>query len=137
MGPDHRVLVRYSLFQIPDLVLLAVALTIAVQWWGLSNAAAYTLFGLWLLKDILMFPVMRVAYERGSSKSDRLTGASGIAREVLDPMGYVMVGSELWNAEVAAGGEPVAAGKAVRVVNLRGLTLLVEPIEEPTETPTG
>lgn len=131
MRLGRRVVVRYALFQIPDLILLGLALTIAVRWWELSHAVAYTLFGFWLLKDILMFPVMRVAYEQGGSASDRLTGASGIAREALDPMGYVLVGSELWNAEVVAGAGPVSAGSAVRVVNLRGLTLLVEPLFDP------
>ena len=134
MRPGRRILLRYTLFQIPDLVLLGLALTIAVRWWELSNTVAYTLFGLWVVKDILMFPVMRVAYEPGAAH-DRLTGATGIAREVLDPMGYVMIGSELWNAEVVAGAEPVSAGSAVRVVKLRGLTLLVEAVVEPVAEP--
>jgi membrane-bound ClpP family serine protease len=135
MRPSRRILLRYTLFQIPDLVLLGLALAIAVHWWELSNTVAYSLFGLWLLKDILMFPVMRVAYEPGAGAHDRLTGATGIAREVLDPMGYVMIGSELWNAEVVADAEPISAGSAVRVVNLRGLTLLVEPVVEPVVEP--
>ncbi len=130
MRPLRRVLIRYTLFQIPDLILLGLALASAVQWWELSNAVAFTLFGLWLLKDILMFPVMRVAYEQGGSANDRLTGALGIARESLDPIGYVMVGPELWKAEVAAGAEPVSAGTKVRILELRGLTLLVEELVE-------
>ena len=137
MRPGRRILLRYTLFQIPDLVLLGLALAIAVRWWEMSNTVAYALFGLWLLKDILMFPVMRVAYEPGAGAHDRLTGATGIAREVLDPMGYVMIGSELWNAEVVAGAEPISAGSAVRVVNLRGLTLLVESVVEPAVDPVA
>ena len=131
MRPDRRVLIRYTLFQIPDLILLGLALAIAVQWWDIPSALAYTLFGLWLLKDILLFPVMRVAYAQGGSANDRLTGALGIAREALDPTGYIMVGSELWRAEVAVGAESVSAGTEVRVVKIRGLTLLVEPVEMP------
>ncbi len=140
MRLGRRVLVRYTLYQIPDLILLGLALVIAVRWWEVSNEVACTLFALWVLKDILMFPVMRVGYEQGGSPSDRLRGAVGISREALEPMGYVMVGSELWNAEVIAGAGPVSAGSAVRVVNLQGLTLLVEPVVEPSvdppETPT-
>jgi len=128
---DHRVVIRYFLFQIPDLILLALALAIAVRWWDLSYPIAFTLFGMWLVKDIVMFPVMRVAYEQGDSVSDRLTGALGTAREEVNPTGYVMVGSELWSAELAAGAEPVAAGACVRVVRLQGLTLLVEPATAP------
>ncbi|MFP8879806.1 MAG: NfeD family protein [Myxococcota bacterium] len=131
MRSDRRVLIRYTLFQIPDLILLGLALAIAVQWWDIPSALAYTLFGLWLLKDILLFPVMRVAYAQGGPANDRLTGALGIAREALDPTGYVMVGSELWRAELAVGAESVSAGTEVRVVKIQGLTLLVEPVEMP------
>ncbi|MGE4608590.1 MAG: NfeD family protein [Myxococcota bacterium] len=131
MRSDRRVLIRYTLFQIPDLILLGLALAIAVQWWDIPSALAYTLFGLWLLKDILLFPVMRVAYAQGGPANDRLTGALGIAREALDPTGYVMVGSELWRAELTVGAESVSAGTEVRVVKIQGLTLLVEPVEMP------
>lgn len=131
MRSDRRVLIRYTLFQIPDLILLGLALAIAVQWWDIPSALAYTLFGLWLLKDILLFPVMRVAYAQGGPANDRLTGALGIARETLDPTGYIMVGSELWRAELAVGAESVSAGTEVRVVKIQGLTLLVEPVEMP------
>jgi membrane protein implicated in regulation of membrane protease activity len=149
MRVGRRVLIRYLLFQIPDLVLLGLALATAVHWWELSNAVAYSLFGLWVLKDILMFPVMRVAYEQGNSATDRLTGASATACETLSPTGYVKVGSELWKAEIVAGVESVPAGAAVRVVNLEGLTLRVEPLAEgvaegvadgavdPSEAPTS
>ncbi len=129
--PSRQVFVRYVLFQIPDLILLGLALAIAMRWWDLSQPVALTLFGLWLLKDVLMFPVMRVAYEQGTSASDRLAGAVGFAREEINPSGYVMVGSELWNAELAPGAEPVPAGSGVRIVELQGLTLLVETAAAP------
>jgi membrane-bound ClpP family serine protease len=140
MQSTRRVLLRYALFQIPDLILLGLALTVAVRWWELSNAVAYTLFGIWVVKDIAMFPVMRVAYANGGSH-DRLTGASGVAREILDPGGYVRVGSELWKARVFPEREPVPAGTAIRVIELQGLELIVEPVDdpaaEPVEVPIG
>ena len=129
MVPDRRVIIRYSLFQIPDLILMSLALAIAVRWFELPNSVAYSLLALWLLKDILMFPLMRVAYQQGDLKNDRLTDALGIARETLDPTGYVMVGSELWMAEAVSGAAPISAGAEVRVVRLEGLTLRVEPAE--------
>lgn len=36
--------------------------------------------------------------------------ARGIAKEKLDPSGYVQVRGELWKAEVWGGGPPVDAG---------------------------
>lgn len=121
-------LARYTLFQIPDLILLALALVVAVRWWGLPVTAAWLLFGLWVLKDVVLYPVMRVAYRTDGHADARLIEANGVAREPLDPRGYVLVGSELWSAEVPAERAPVPAGAAVRVLAVRGLTLLVEPL---------
>ena len=126
-----RVVARYALFQIPDLALLSLVLAVAVRWWDLPVRGALLLVACWVVKDVLMFPVTRVAFEPGgATPSDRLTGAEGIARESLDPRGYVRVGSELWRAAVRPEHAPVASGARVRVVGVRGLTLLVEPARD-------
>lgn len=130
MFARHRTLLRYTGFQIPDLILLALGLAAAVRWWDIPVPVAYTIFALWIVKDIAMYPMMRVAYASGDSKSDRLTGAAGIAKEALDPTGYVKVASELWIARVTGDSAPVAAGSPVRVIGLKGLTLLVEPVSD-------
>jgi membrane protein implicated in regulation of membrane protease activity len=121
------VLARYALFQIPDLILLGLGLAAAVRWWELPLAAAYALFGLWAVKDIVMFPILRVAYQTGgSSAADRLDGALGVVTQSLDPTGYVSVASELWSAEATSASAAIAVGSIVRIVEIRGLTLLVE-----------
>ena len=126
-GAKGRVLARYALFQIPDLILLGLGLAAAVHWWSLPVVAAYALFALWIVKDIVMFPLLRVAYQTdGSSVADRLDGALGVVTQSLDPAGYVSVASELWSAEVPFESATVAVGSTVRVVGIRGLTLLVE-----------
>jgi len=126
-GAKGRVLARYALFQIPDLILLGLGLAAAMRWWNLPAPAAYALLGLWIVKDIVMFPLLRVAYETGgSSVADRLDGALGVVTRPLDPTGYVSVASELWSAEVSAEDAPAAVGSTVRIVGIRGLTLLVE-----------
>ena len=56
-----------------------------------------------------------------------LVGATGIAQQTLAPQGQILVHGELWMAEAPA---PVAAGDAVRVRAVNGLTLLVEPVHE-------
>jgi membrane-bound serine protease (ClpP class) len=55
-----------------------------------------------------------------------LVGEVGLAKTVLDPHGKVFVHGELWNAVCRT---PVTAGARVRVVNVTGLTLEVEPVE--------
>lgn len=129
-----RTIVRYTLFQIPDLVLLGLGLAAAVRWWDLPVIAAYGLVAAWIIKDVILFPILRIAYESdGSSGPGGVHGALGVVTQPLAPTGYVRLGSELWRAELASGSGSLAAGSSVRVVAVRGLTLVVEP--EATDEP--
>jgi membrane protein implicated in regulation of membrane protease activity len=128
-GFRSRTLVRYTLFQIPDLILLSLGLAAAVRWWNLPVSAAYALVALWLVKDVIMYPILRVAYESGGSSGvDAIHGALGVVTQPLVPSGYVRLGSELWKAELLSGSGTVSVGSAVRVVEVHGLTLVVEPV---------
>ena len=126
---------KYALLQVPGAILVAALLGAGVRWWDLDLRVAVGLFALWLLKDVLMFPVLRVAYEDGEGRGGPgdLIGARGIANQVLAPEGYVRVGAELWRARIPSGRESVPIGGAVRVQAVEGLTLVVEP--EESETP--
>jgi membrane protein implicated in regulation of membrane protease activity len=124
-----RTLFRYTLFQIPDLILLSLGLAAAVRWWNLPVLAAYGLVAAWIAKDVILFPILRVAYESdGSSGVDGMHGALGVVTQPLVPAGYVRLGSELWKAELVPGSGQVSVGSAIRVVEVRGLTLVVEPV---------
>ena len=120
---------KYALLQVPDALLVGALLGAGVRWWDLDLRLAFGLFALWLLKDVLMFPVLRVAYEPHASRSgaDALIGARALATEALAPAGYVRVGPELWRARVAPSRGPIPVGAQVRVRAVEGLTLVVEP----------
>jgi membrane protein implicated in regulation of membrane protease activity len=125
-----RTFARYLVLQIPGQFIAAVTLVMLVRWTELTPMLAGLLFFLWVIKDLAMFPVTRIAYEpqSGSQGADALVGALGVAQEDLAPeqTGYVRVGAELWRAQLC-GSESVAQGGAVRVTEVRDLTLLVEP----------
>jgi membrane protein implicated in regulation of membrane protease activity len=108
----------------------ALTLVMLVRWTELTPMLAGVLFGLWVIKDLAMYPVTRIAYEpqSGGQGADALLGALGVAQEDLAPeqTGYVLVGAELWRAQLC-GGESVAQGAVVRVMEVHDLTLLVEP----------
>ncbi len=126
-GSDNRVLAKYVLFQVPGAVLAGLALSAAVYWWDLSALIAIGLFALWLVKDAVLYPFLRIAYESGSgTASDRLAGATAIAKQPLDPEGYVHVCGELWRARLVDGSAPVPRGAALHVRSVDGLTLVVE-----------
>jgi membrane-bound serine protease (ClpP class) len=54
-------------------------------------------------------------------------GQVGEVRSALDPIGSVYVGGELWTARSK---KPVAEGTLVRVIDLDGLMLTVEPAQD-------
>jgi len=125
-----RVFARYWLFQIPGQVAAVAVLWLLVAWGRIGEGLAWVLFGFWVLKDLVMFPWLRIAYEPGGRPhgADALVGATGRAQQDLAPgeTGWVRVGPELWRARLAKDAAPVAAGAEVRVVSVRDLTLRVE-----------
>lgn len=121
---------KYVLLQIPGFILVALLLAAAVRWWDLSYRLALGLLAVWVLMDIVLFPLLRVAYEPGGGAggAESLVGARGVASETLASSGYVRVGPELWRAELASSdGRVIPSGARVRVLAVRGLTLIVEP----------
>jgi len=117
---------RYLVLQLPGYVLAAAVLSLLVHYEQISQPVAYGLFALWVVAEIAMFPVMRVAYEPGKTHtgSEAMIGAVGVADGDLDPHGYVRVGAERWQAE--SGNESIESGSAICVHDVRGLTLVVE-----------
>lgn len=124
----RRTLARYVALELPGWVAAAAVLMLLVEYWELAPRTALLLFALWVAKDFALYPVLRIAYEDGvPDGTERLLGALGTVRERLDPEGWVLVGSELWRAELPPGQAPLEGGAAVRVTGVRGLTLSVEP----------
>lgn len=88
-----------------------------------------------LLTAAIFFTVVSFAVR--AQKKPVLTGREslqsrvGIVKKKLDPVGSVLLNAELWTAESKTG-EPVAAGTQVRVVETRGLRLVVSPVDEKT-----
>jgi membrane-bound serine protease (ClpP class) len=65
-------------------------------------------------------------------------GQVGIARSDLNPYGTVMVDSELWSAELAAGAPaPLAKGSEVEVIAISGVRVQVRPVAQNQPNPTG
>jgi membrane-bound serine protease (ClpP class) len=65
--------------------------------------------------------------------SQRLRGATGLARSPLDPDGTVHVGGQVWSAHLHQG--HIEAGQPVRVIGRKGLVLEVEPANGLAPTP--
>jgi membrane-bound serine protease (ClpP class) len=61
-----------------------------------------------------------------SSPGAQALGRIGVVVRPVDPLGIVRVSAEEWTAESLRG--PIPAGESVRVVSMRGLRLIVEPV---------
>jgi membrane protein implicated in regulation of membrane protease activity len=66
---------------------------------------------------------------RADKPRSRWMGRIGlVAADRLSPSGYVKVHGELWQAELAKGHKPVDVGNGVRVIETKGIKLVVEPV---------
>jgi membrane protein implicated in regulation of membrane protease activity len=120
-----EVLRKYILLQIPEAILVVLILAGLHHWEQVSLVTTIGLGLAWLAKDVLLYPILRPAYEPGPGHgTEMLIGASGIATDELAPRGMVRVGSELWGAEAASEGS-IAKGSAVVVEEVNGFTLVV------------
>lgn len=122
LPPDVR---NYFLWQVPGWVVAALVLLWLHALVGLPTWAAWLLFGLYVAKDCVLFPMMRGSF-RPPEPGEPLIGARGRAVEPLAPTGYVRIGGELWKAEARPPDRVIASGSPVVVRDARGLTLVVE-----------
>ncbi len=98
--------------------------------WGLiiTNAAVTGAFLLFVVRMAL-----KAQFRRVTTGREGMLGTHGVARSALAPEGTVALLGEIWNA--LAEGEPIAAGAAVEVVSVDGLTVHVRPATHEPETP--
>jgi membrane protein implicated in regulation of membrane protease activity len=123
----RQVIGPYFLAQVPGWILAAIVLWALQHWGALTPAYAAGLLLLWIVKDVLLFPVMRRFYEPEPAGKG-LIGEGGTAVTALAPDGLVRVQGVLWRARSE---QEIPAGAAVRVRDVDGLTLLVVPHTPP------
>jgi len=73
--------------------------------------------------------VVRAHRRKPRAGKEEMIGEVGRVAEELNPEGFVKLHGELWKAE-SRNGERIPVGAKVRVVGLRGLTLIVERADE-------
>jgi len=120
-----RTLLRYVAFQVPGWLLVGAAAGAAVYWLGVPAWIALAGVGLFVVKDALLFPLLRRSYER-DGRTHGPVGEHGVVEDSIDGEGWVRVGAERWRARAADGSAPIERGARVRIVAVHGLTLHVE-----------
>jgi membrane-bound serine protease (ClpP class) len=74
---------------------------------------------------------IRAQRRRVTVGPEALIGLIGVARTELSPAGMVLVGGELWSAQVEDRSKALAKGDEVEVTSVEGLRLRVRPRGEP------
>lgn len=130
-GWSFRVVAKYGVLQLPALFLIVSTLIVVKRWVEVSPLFFWGVILIWIVKDVMMFPFVWRAYDgTASGYESSLKGARGVAREVLEPDGYVQVQGELWQSQLTGKKARLDKGDEVRVMDVQGLTLLVEPEEK-------
>ena len=124
---SRRVVIKYTLLQLPALVFLALILHLIRLWVYMPAWLIWGMVGLWVIKDVVLFPFVWRSYDQDRhTDANTMIGLHGIVKNRLAPSGYVEVHGELWQAEVTEGARPAERGEAIRVRGIRGLTLIVQ-----------
>lgn len=126
--------IKYLIFQVPGWVIVAVVLLLLVHRDVVSGWFAILGFCGWLLKDLLMYPLLRRAYEPDVLGSARLVGCRGVAEGDLAPAGYVRVRGELWRAVADV---VIKSGTEVEIVQAERMELFVRVLDLPASANVG
>lgn len=99
-------------------------------WLALATALPFAIVIIVLMRGILK----SLKWQQSLGVSD-IVGARGVATTDIDAAGgMVRVHGELWKATSSA---PISQGTGVRVLEMRGLTLIVEPADTGAGEPSG
>jgi membrane protein implicated in regulation of membrane protease activity len=126
-----KVILKYSAVHLTELALLVLALILMDNFIGIPVWLTSAIIVLWIMKDIVLFTKVWRAY--AFSDNDPMLQLIGLEATVivsLDPVGYVRARGELWRAEVRNPLCPAKKGDRTRVIEIKGMTLIVERCNE-------
>ena len=133
-GPESRkraaskgALIRYTLIQVPGILFLGAGLYILLDWGWISRSTAAWVMGLWLAKDVALYPFYRPALQgsREASRALSLDGAIGLTHSEIAETGIVVVRGEYWRARTD--GQPIPPHTEIEVISQNRRILLVRP----------
>ena len=124
---------KYTAYSIITSLLEEVALAVVVLWLLPRFGINIPLWGL-ILMMVALGAYDYITYRLGKKALDKkpmispeaMVGSKCKATTPLAPRGYVRFGSELWRASSSS---IINAGEEVIVVGIKGMTLLVSPVD--------
>mgnify|MGYP006291068065 CR=1 FL=1 len=128
---SFRILGRYILLQLPVIIILILVYQLSQQYETIPGKYILILLGIWIIKDIVLYPFVWRAYDARLLKAKHtMIGLKGVCIDRLDPEGYIRVRGERWRAQVRDDLSTIKKGERVYIYGNDGLTLLVKTIYE-------
>ena len=118
-----KIIIRYTLLQLPGIFLLAVFLLIISHWLRIPPLILWGVIILWISKDIVLFFYTWTAYDW--EHRDSMINTSGIAMDRIIDRGYIIVNGERWMAEPADGEPAFEKGQRALITGRKGLVLQI------------
>jgi membrane-bound serine protease (ClpP class) len=100
--------------------------------WPLIIVMTVTMAAFMILIVFTAIRTRRMTIGPGIVGSVVAPGMGGVVRRPLEPLGSIYAGGEEWTAR-SVSDQPIERGKPVKVVGMDGLTVLVEPAEQPSK----
>ena len=122
----RHALLTYILASIPGWTVAAFVAVVLHRLLDVPGWAAAAVVVVWIAADLAMFPRMR-RYYTSEPAARRMVGENGTAFSPLSPRGVARVRGELWQVVLADRNTSLPDGAAVRVCDVHGLELTVEP----------
>ena len=115
----------------------AVTVGLTSIWFALGALGALIVsqLGLGFWPQIITFIVLSALSMRpgySPTNADRVIGATGLVTEEIDNLaghGLVNIAGQVWSARSAGEGAVIPAGQEVRVTQIQGVKVLVEPVQ--------
>jgi membrane protein implicated in regulation of membrane protease activity len=109
----------------------ALVLLLLRHYQMISFSGALICFAAWMLKDWILYPWLRSAYEVSTrTGSKTLIGYKGVAESHLAPEGLIRVRGELWRAVAIPRDLTIQTGIAVEIIDADGMTVFVRPLRD-------
>jgi membrane protein implicated in regulation of membrane protease activity len=130
-GWSRHAVGKYTALQVPAAVLAGLVLWLLWRYQIMPAWLAWCLLLLWILKDVVLFFYVWPAYEPSGEEGPLSpVGQVGVVEEDMEKERMrVRVRGETWRAMPEQRlGKAFRSGQSVRVVDRRGLVLIVRPI---------
>ncbi|MEF8823953.1 MAG: NfeD family protein [Desulfohalobiaceae bacterium] len=126
---------KYTALQVPSAILAGLVLWLLWRYDIMPAWLAWCLLVLWILKDVVLFFYVWPAYEPSGEEGPLSpVGQVGVVEgEMEKGRMRVRVRGEAWRACPETGQVSPGSGRLVRVVNRKGLLLVVRPEENSAQ----